>query len=125
MIETITLSEVITELALAKQKCVMYFKPVGLDTCKDVDKINTVWNHYSKILPPEILYRVKNSLHNFAFFDNSVLAVQKMEEWFPFKGEMPDEYYVYVNIVDADGNCVTENESLYPESLDDGGLTEI
>jgi hypothetical protein len=42
-------------------------------------------------------------------------ALQKMEEWFPYKGEMPDEYYVYVNIIDNDGNCVTENETLLPE----------
>jgi len=118
MIETITLSEAITELAIAKQKTVMYFKPVGLDECRDVDKINAVWKHYSKILPPEIFERVKNSLHNFAFFNDYMVALQKMEEWFPYKGEMPNEYYVYVNIVDEAGNCIVENEPTLPPEED-------
>jgi hypothetical protein len=113
--EVKNLAQVLEELATTRNKTVMYFKPVGVDSERDVEKINAVWNHYSKVVPPEILHGIKYSLHNVVFFDDYMSALQKMEEWFPYKGEMPDEYYVYVNIIDNEGNCVTENDPLLPE----------
>jgi len=114
MIEVINLQELITQFAISKNQCVMYFKPVGVDSETDVDKINAVWDHYSNIVPPEIMHGIKYSLHNFAFFIDKYTAIQRMEEWFPYRGEMPEEYYVYVCITDAEGNCVTENEATLP-----------
>lgn len=114
MIEVLNLNQVLTELAKTRNKVIMYYKPVGVDTERDVEKINAVWSHYSNIVPAEILHGIKYSLHNVAFFDDYMVAIQKCSEWFPYKGEMPDEYYVYVHIIDQEGNSVFENESLLP-----------
>lgn len=114
MREVLNLNQILTEMAATRNKTVMYFKPVGVDTEKDVDKINAVWDHYRNIVPPEIFHGIKYSLHNITFFDNSTAAIQSADEWFPFRGEMPDEYYVYVHIIDPEGNSVFENEYLIP-----------
>jgi hypothetical protein len=112
--EVLNFNQMLTELAMTRNKTVMYFKPVGVDSEKDVNKINAVWDHYAAIVPPEILHGIKYSLHNVTFFDDYMTAITKCEEWFPFKGEMPDEYYVYVHIIDNEGNCVMENEAILP-----------
>jgi hypothetical protein len=114
MHEVFSFIDLLEQAARNAGKALLYFKPVGLDQSKDVDKINEVWTHYNNVLPPEIFAGVKGSLHNYIFVNNAMAAIQKAEEWFPFKGEMDDEYYVYVHIFDENGNSVFENERLFP-----------
>lgn len=120
MYEVFSFIDLLEQAARNAGKALLYFKPVGLDKCTDVDKINEVWNHYNNVLPPEIYGGVRNSLHNYIFVNNVTAAIQKADEWFPYKGEMDDEYYVYVHIFDENGNSVFENEPLLPEEPVEG-----
>ncbi|GEM_PF-5335651 len=119
MYEVFSFIDLLEQAARNAGKALLYFKPVGLDKCKDVDKIFEVWNHYNNVLPPEIYGGMRYSRHNYIFVDNVGAAVQKAEEWFPYKGEMGeyyemgDEYYVYVHIFDENGNSVFENKLMF------------
>jgi hypothetical protein len=83
-----SLWQAMSDYAILKQKSLMYFKAVGIQTSTNQERIKEVKEHYKQVCPGEIFDCLIYQEQNILFFENETAASEKAQEWFPFLDEM-------------------------------------
>lgn len=100
--------DILSDYALTKEKCLLFFNPIGVIKYKGKTELDEVLNHYKKILPQEVYHSIEAGQKSYILFDNFSQAHSRCVEWFPLSNEFPEEYSVYVHIFDVDGTSKFE-----------------
>ena len=109
----LSLQELISDYAVAREKVLIWFDAKGIRKLEDagnVDKLNQVYTFYREFLPDDVYEEFFNS--SFGTFErqDSINAQDVAEDWFPHVETLPDsDYYVYCCVFNRRGVIEYEN----------------
>jgi hypothetical protein len=112
----LSLQELISDYAAAREKILIWFDAKGIRKLEDagnVDKLNQVYTFYREFLPDDVYEEFFHS--SFGTFErqDSIAAQDVAEDWFPPVETLPDsDYYVYCCVFNRRG--VIEYENITP-----------
>jgi len=95
-------------------KSVAHVIAIGPQNCKDVDKLQKIWEYYDGKIPDEVFDTLKSFGEIFCFFDTPNDLVTTVEHWFPTmelidSDEYDDvdmDYYISIESYDPQGNIL-------------------
>lgn len=98
------------ELAKKSKKYIMFVRAEGPLNCKDLSKLEEIWNFYSDKMDPVVFNDLKQYGEVYIYFDGKDYPHECMEEWFVPKRLLEDgeydldmDYYFYVEITGPNG----------------------